>query len=405
MHWPLLICLSLHFTPIYSHTYDFKLVFQWRFLEFKFASEEERTEAINNGSFNFNQLRPEDAQYTYNEKSGKERVFITIQRLLPRGTPATLTVVTNETRNGSSIIDPYPSWSWHLNLENCNYYRIVSAFRLWADECGRLWVIDAGIQGGKFLCPPQILVFDLETDSLLHKYELPYDQHENVSIYITPMVEVESMKDNCRKIWLYVTETVRPSMLVYSLEKNVSWVIQDDSFKADPNFINLTIDGDTTQVNDGLNSLALSPKCDPPELRKLFYHAFTNIQESFVYVKYLKNPDNFKKPYGSPQLFYTYPTTRDQQISVDAMDSEGMIYFALLVDVLIVKWDPNTPYKRENFHVIANDNETMQNPTGLKIPPFKVNGRETIWAFSTGFQRSKPLAEKDVNFRLFRAEF
>ncbi|XP_050315659.1 major royal jelly protein 1-like isoform X2 [Anthonomus grandis grandis] len=406
MNWPWLICILLRIAPIFSHNYDFKVIFQWRFLEFKFASEEDRTEAIKNGSFKINELRPIDAQYTYTEKSGKERIFITIPRLLSTGTPASLAMITNETRNGSSVIDPYPSWSWHLNLEMCGYYRIVSAFRLWADECGRLWVMDTGKQGDSNLCPPQLLAFDLETDTLLYKYELTSDQYQNTSAYATAMAEVESIENNCKKTWLYMADPLGPTLLVYNLEQNVSWTIQDESFEADPNYFNLTINGETMQNHDGIISLVLSPKRDLPQQRKLFYHSFSNIKESFVYVKYLKNPGNFKEPYGSPQLFYTYPTTRDQQISVDAIDSKGMIYFALLTDILIVKWDPNTPYKRENFHVIADNNETMQDPTGLKIPPFKVNGKETIWVFCTEFHRSKrPLAEKEVNFRLFRADF
>ncbi|XP_050315655.1 major royal jelly protein 1-like [Anthonomus grandis grandis] len=385
--------------------YDFELVYQWKLLQFKFESEAERSEALNNGSYKINNIRPIDAQPTYNEKSKKERIFITIPRTELTGTPATLGVVTEETRDGSPIIEAYPSRSWHVELEKCNEHRIVSVFRVWADECGRLWVMDNAKVGEVFPCTPQILAFDLETDTLLYKYELPYDQYQNVSLYLTPVAEIESMKDNCKKTWLYVSDSDGPRLLVYNLEKNVSWAIQDESFKPDPNYENYTIQGDSIQVADGILSVALSPKTDHPKERKLFYHSMSNIRESWVYLKDLKNPENFKKPYGSPQLFHTYPTTRDQQSPVEAIDSKGLVYFALLIDVLIVKWDPTTSYKRQNFKVIADNKNTMQFPTGFKIPPHNPDGKDVLWVFPTAYQKfQKELNGSEVNFRLFRAE-
>ncbi|XP_050315603.1 major royal jelly protein 1-like [Anthonomus grandis grandis] len=284
------------------------------------------------------------------------------------------------------MIEPYPSLSWHVELEKCNEHRIVSVFRIWADKCGRLWVMDNAKVGKVYPCTPQILVFDLETDTLLYKYELPYDQYQT---------------------WLYVPDSDGPRLLVYNLEKNVSWAIQDESFKPDPNYKNYTIQSDSFQSEDGILSVALSPKSDHPN-EELFYHSMSSIRESWVYLKDLKNPKNFKKPYGSPQLFNTYPTTRDQQSPVEAIDSKGLVYFALLIDVLIVKWDPTTSYERKNFKVIADNKDTMQFPNGIKslqIPPFKPDGKEILWMFPTALQKfQKQLNGSEVNFRLFRVE-
>lgn len=43
----------------------FKLKYEWKQIEYKFSSEEERSEAIANGTFNVGKLQPIDAQYAY----------------------------------------------------------------------------------------------------------------------------------------------------------------------------------------------------------------------------------------------------------------------------------------------------------------------------------------------------
>ncbi|XP_050292710.1 major royal jelly protein 2-like [Anthonomus grandis grandis] len=409
MYWSILIAL---FVPIYgmkdeTKEYNFNLVHQWHRIEYQYPSEAERTEAIKNGSYRIDIIRPADAQYTYHLKTEQDRYFITVPRRELTGTPATLGVINIKEpgRHETHVMDPYPSWSWHIDIEKCHYHRIVNVYRIWADECFRLWVMDNAKINDEFICPPQILVFDLEADTLLFKYELPYDQYENVSYYITPMSEVESMEDNCMKTWLYVADPIGPRLLVYNLEKNVSWTIQDQSFKPDPNYEKYTIGGDSFHLSYGISSLTLGPKCNPPGERKLFYHAMSNVRESWVYLKYLKNPDNFKKPYGSPQLFYTYPTTIDQQVSVESIDCKGMMYFGLLTDILMVKWNSNTPYMKENFVVIADNKTTMQLPTSVKVIPNRHNGSEYLFVFSTSYHKyPKPLDKDIVNFWLFRAK-
>ncbi|XP_050292703.1 major royal jelly protein 3-like isoform X2 [Anthonomus grandis grandis] len=402
LYWAFFIVL---FIPIYAmkdetKEYNFNLVYQWHRVEYQYPSEAERTEAIKNGSYRIDILRPLDAQYTYHLKTKQDRYFITVPRRERTGTPATLGVINTKepSRLKTHVIDPYPAWSWHVDMEKCNYHRIVNAYTVWADECNRLWVIDNANINNDFICPPQILAFDLESDTLLYKYELPYDQYhnnnkyQNVSYYSTPIAEVESMEDNCMKTWLYVADPEGPRLLVYNLEKNISWTIQDQSFHPDPNYEYYTVG-------------ALSPKTDPPGERKLFYHAMSNVRESWVYLRHLKNPDNFKEPYGSSQLFYTYPTTRDQQSPVEAIDSKGIVYFALLTDVLIVKWDPTTPYSKENFIVIADNKTTMQFPTSMKVIQNVRDGSEYLFVFPTAFQKfSEPVDQDKVNVCLFRAK-
>lgn len=55
-------------TASHREKYNFELVHQWKQIEYKFSSEQERSKAIANGSFNVGKIVPADAQYTYEGK-------------------------------------------------------------------------------------------------------------------------------------------------------------------------------------------------------------------------------------------------------------------------------------------------------------------------------------------------
>ncbi|CAH1129731.1 unnamed protein product [Ceutorhynchus assimilis] len=401
-----LIFISTIIPSLLGNEYDFELLYQWKQIEYKFNSEEERSEAIQNGTFDIGKIMPIDAQYTFNQYTDEERIFITAPRLTT-GVPATIGVIIDETRDGNPVIEPYPSWSWHVEPEKCKYHRIISVFRIWWDECDRLWISDIGVIGDDFICPPQLLLFDLKTDELLHKYEIPYDQYNNISWFNAPMAEVESYNNECENAWLYIADPNDSKLLVYSLKQDTSWSIQDKSFEADPEYVNFTIDGDFFSYADGIVSVALSPASDRPEVKKLYYHALSNNKESWVYVKHLKNRENFEVPYGAAELFHTYKGTRDQQSVTEAVDQDGYLYFSLLIDVLLVKWDTNTPYRQENWEIINDDYERMQFPSGLKVLPYRGNkNHEVLWVFSVAYQRYEAgtLFGNRTNFRLFAVD-
>jgi Major royal jelly protein len=54
-----------------------------------------------------------------------------------------------------------------------NNETIVSVFRIRADKCDRLWVIDTGLDNvlgdAKQIVPTSIAIFDLKTDTLLRR--------------------------------------------------------------------------------------------------------------------------------------------------------------------------------------------------------------------------------------------
>lgn len=58
------------------------------------------------------------------------------------------------------------------------------------DECKRLWVMDTGKLGlasAPQVCPPKILVFNLMTNQLVHRYDVPKTLYSQFSFFVTPV--------------------------------------------------------------------------------------------------------------------------------------------------------------------------------------------------------------------------
>lgn len=73
------------------------------------------------------------------------------------------------------------------------FFAILNTFLLCSfkiDQCQRLWIVDTGKIGlspSPQLCPPKILVFDLKTNQLMHRYIIPMNQYNCNSLFINPV--------------------------------------------------------------------------------------------------------------------------------------------------------------------------------------------------------------------------
>lgn len=106
---------------------------------------------------------------------------MTNPRFLP-GIPASLGFV----RKADSAITPYPSLSWHSSQgKDCD--GMTSVFRVAFDDCNQMWVLDTGKIGEEQFCPPQLLVFNLKTDTLVHRYRFDKSLYYQKSLFITPV--------------------------------------------------------------------------------------------------------------------------------------------------------------------------------------------------------------------------
>lgn len=109
----------------------------------------------------------------------------------------------------SPVLHPYPSWEANnlpqessdesttesnhgdakktVDILEKNNQTIISTFRVMADECDRLWVMDSGLAdilgSPKQWAPNSIAVFDLNTDKLIRRFIIPADQVKEDSFF------------------------------------------------------------------------------------------------------------------------------------------------------------------------------------------------------------------------------
>jgi hypothetical protein len=73
------------------------------------------------------------------------------------------------------------------NILEKNNQTIISTFRIRADECDRLWVMDSGLSdilgAPKQLAPNSIAIFDLNTDKLIRRFVIPAEQVKEDSFF------------------------------------------------------------------------------------------------------------------------------------------------------------------------------------------------------------------------------
>ncbi|XP_076653516.1 uncharacterized protein LOC143359463 [Halictus rubicundus] len=152
--------------------------FFWKTLDFAYPDEASRQMAMMRGDF-----VPENA-LPVGIEIWRNKLFVTVPRWR-NGIPATLNYISLDTnRGGSPRLTPYPNWA--QNKAGACGTGMTTAYRIHADACDRLWVLDTGTIGiGNTTvqaCPYTLNVFDLTTDKISRQYRLRPEDINMVSL-------------------------------------------------------------------------------------------------------------------------------------------------------------------------------------------------------------------------------
>nr|XP_023012025.1 major royal jelly protein 3-like [Leptinotarsa decemlineata] len=380
---------------------DLKVIFQWSQVEFDYPSESIRQDDIDSGNFMPGNAVTIDVDIYYPGDNGTSKVFIAMPKFQP-GVPVALGTVTNKVRNGNPIIAPYPSWDWHTEPTKCKTDRIVSVFRVMIDECDRLWVLDTGRVLDEMKCPPQLLAFDLKTNALLHRYEIPSSQIESRSILVTPVVEIIDKSNQCHNTFVYLADCQTYSIIVYDLQRQTSWRVTDKTMYPYPSYGTYNIKGDSFDLMDGILGMSLSPALSEGG-RKLFYHAMSSGTENWVYTSDLRNETRFREdPSSSPGIFTTYRKSRGTQSGGEAFNKDGILFYGLMSDVKIACFNARGEYGYyKSTDIVADDPVTLQFVSGIKVIVNR-KGEEELFVLTSRFQRvaTGTLNSSEINFRI-----
>ncbi|XP_015515009.2 major royal jelly protein 2 [Neodiprion lecontei] len=374
---------------------ELNVIYEWKYVDYVWNSEEDRQSAIAEGRYNDTQVFTIDVQ-----KASDGRVFVTTPALFTAGTPATLSTISSSQGPGGPLLQPYPDWSWHMP-GNCS--GITSVWRVAVDECDRLWVLDSGkIGNANQVCPAQILVFDLITDTLLQRITIPNDishspANESLGQLITPVVETEGF--DCQRTWVYIADVQGGGLIIWD-----GWQflrLDDEVFKADPTATTFSIAGDNFTLADGMFGLALSPR-HPLQPRSLFFRPLASLKE-YSYAVH----DLHRLMFGFDSVNYiTSNYEFPSQVTAQAFSREGILFLGLTREIAIACWNMNHPMDDEHVVIVAQNNDTLQFASGVKVSKRGYDDfEEELWVSTNRLQKiyTGTLNVDEVNFRILSA--
>lgn len=283
---------------------------------------------------------------------------------------------------------------------------LVSPFRIRADQCGRLWVIDCGFnnllseEDRVAIRNPSLVVYDLHNDNLLRRYEFPLDQVKNDSLFANIAVE----DDDCDNAFAYVTDIFNPALLVYSWKQQTSWRVNHHYFHPDPLAGNYSIGNISFHWDDGLFGIALSkPQSDG--YPTLYFHPLSSTNEFSVSTRVLRNQT---AAMNSQEIFNEFKIlgTRgpNGQSAVSFLDKiTGVLFYTLPNLNAIACWRTNSKTKT---YTIKSQGRVYMSPVDMSFPnDIKVDDQDRLWVLSNKlhiFMYSE-LNSNDVNFRILTA--
>ncbi|XP_057334097.1 major royal jelly protein 1-like [Microplitis mediator] len=318
------------------------------------------------------------------------RVFVTTPQWL-EGTPITLSVVTDLKGPGGPLLTPYPHWSWHT-LTDCD--KLISVYRIAIDECNRLWIVDVGRISDKRICPMKIMIFDLFTDRLIHKYVIPSSQTFGMTSLVTPIVDISS---SCSDAHLYIGDVAENGIVVYNLQHDISWRINNtygNAFGPDADAMNITIVGEWFDLTDGILGMSLSPPGFFKQ-RYLYFNSLSSYKQKFM------STDSLKMPGYYQPLMYESIIKRPSQAGVQATSKEGVLFFQLVEYTAVACWNIERPFTTDNIEIISLDEEALQYVSGIKVTT-NAEGVEELWLNTNRLQKTinKTRKPTEVNFRV-----
>lgn len=246
-----------------------------------------------------------------------------------------------------------------------------------------MWVMDSGNFAGTQPCPPQLLLFDLNSDRLLHRYRFPNETYTAAaSLFITPSVVVQDPppRGNCARTMIYVADVTHHAIVVYDHLANAAWRVEHRFMYPDPDYGYHTIAGESFELMDGIFAVN-------NDKRNLYFHPMASISEYSVPLSVLNRRQNWENGGKPPSDQFKLLGRRRSECAASAMDSRANLYCVTLNPVKLFAWNVNTPYLPQNFGNLPARHSHLQFVSGMKVVR-NPEGQEELWMISNRFQVS-----------------
>ncbi|XP_069358528.1 dopaminechrome tautomerase-like [Maniola hyperantus] len=365
-----------------------EVVNQWNFLQFDFPPDPVLLE----------KFQPENTVPSGLE-IGWDRLYLGIPRLRA-GVPATLAWVPRSLPPGvSPVLQAYPDWSWHTaGRGDINCTGLISVYRIRADRCNRLWVLDSGVitslDDFRRVCPPKILLFDMATDRLVRSVYFPRELLRPASL-LTNLVLDETRSaprhhaSSCDNIFAYITDTVAPGIIVYDARRDNAWRVTHASMYPDPDLGEYDIGGDKFTLMDGVVGIAHSAA------QGLVYYQPLATDRVFSVSTAVLASGPPAEGTDLPVNLVGRKSSQGLGIAVDPRDDT--IIFSPMTETAIAAWNPIT----NSHRVLAQDPEKLQFCAEVR---WVARDNGAVWALSSRFHKyfKRSVSKHEINVRIVR---
>ncbi|XP_058062875.1 protein yellow isoform X1 [Anopheles bellator] len=383
-----LFVLATAFATIFFHSMvdgvKLKEKFKWREVEFEWPSEQAKQNDLDSGKYIVHNNLPLGLE------RWRDKLFVTVPRW-KSGVAASLTYV-NVSDEQSPKLRPYPSWeenelpTAHAHSESNdeskflkNNASIISTFRVRADECDRLWVMDTGLANilgdAVQYAPPSLVLFDLYTDKLIRRHYFNSSLLKEDSFFANVIVDTE--RGDCDNAFAYIPDLGSYAVIVYSFDEDRSWRVKHNFFHFDPLAGDYNIGGVNFQWTDGVFGMAVGKRLQDGS-RPVYFHAFSSTKEFMVSNTILKNASYSQ----SPQAYYDYKLLGDRgpnsQSSAEFYDSTtGVIFYTQVNKDGVGCWNTAMPLNADTQGLVDSDSDALVFPNDLKV-----DSEGNLWVLS-----------------------
>ncbi|RZF38550.1 hypothetical protein LSTR_LSTR006145 [Laodelphax striatellus] len=373
--------------------------FFWNQLDYAYPTPQMRAAALNSQEFVPKNNLPVGIEVWNN------KLFISVPRW-DKGVPSTLNFVPLEDEYGHPLppisnapLIPYPDWETNQMGAPCKN-RLNTVYRMRADECGRLWVLDSGTIGigdtTQQVCPYGLHVYDLNTNQQIHYYQLQASDTNKDSFIANIVVDVGG---NCSDTHVYASDELGYGLIVYSLDKDFSWRFDHQYFHPDPVAGDYNIGLNYQWSEEGIFAMELTP-VQPDGSKTLLFHPLSSYRNFFVSTNILKDQSKaISKNYFHD--FSYFPDLGPNFHITTQVIHNGVLYKNLIDQNALGCWRLDKDYTPANHAIITKEDTSFIYPSDLRITK-----TGTLWAITDRMpiHLMATLDFKDINFRIFSGD-
>ncbi|XP_017855822.1 PREDICTED: major royal jelly protein 1 [Drosophila arizonae] len=381
------LCWLLCQLPGGAQSSGLQVMKQWKLLRYNFPKQ------MRAGDTNF--YNPENVLITGIAVTA-DRIFVATPKLFS-GVPSTVSWVPKDKIGDSPTLQAFPDWSFSNTARtnfNCSDLILTSVYRLRIDSCNRLWMLDAGISRSledyEPTCPPKILVVDLSTDRVVRRIDFPPEVLRGETLF-TNMVIDETTATSCDDVFIYITDTVEPGIIVYDSGKDVTWRVSHPAMYPDPDFAQSEILNDRFVLMDGVVGLTFDEK------KGIVY--FQPLATDRVFSVHKDVLRSGPLPNGQMLDVKLVGKKSSQGIGLAVSPYDSSLIFSPLTETAIASWNPATNQQA----VLAQDVDRLQFVADLTTTRAEPG---VVYAISSKFHRFflKNLNPNEYNNRILRIE-